>query len=371
MRVLVTGGAGFIGSHVVDALVHNGYDVVVLDNLSPQVHPSGDWPAYANRRATYIRGDVTVKDDLRGALDGVSSVVHNASAVGIAQSQYEIARFTLANLVGTANLFELVVRERLPITKIVVPASMSSYGEGVYICREHRDVRPGLRLREDLAAGRWEPRCPKCGGDVIARSTPETAALDNYSVYSLTKATQEQLALLLGQLYSIPTVVFRYFNVYGPRQSVSNPYTGVSAIFTSRLKNGKAPVVYEDGLQTRDFVSVHDVVRANLLALSSSAADGQSINIGSGDPSTILSIAQMLARLLGVDVRPLVNGEYRLNDIRHCYADLERAKTFGFSPTVTLDAGLSELTDWATNEDAHDGFEAASAELKRAGLLGT
>jgi dTDP-L-rhamnose 4-epimerase len=354
----------------VDALVDHGYDVAVLDNLTQQVHPDGRWPSYTNPRASYARGDVASTAELRQALADVSIVVHNASAVGIAQSQYEISRFALTNVIGTANLYEIIVRDKLAVQKIIVPASMSSYGEGVYACGMHGIVRPGLRQREDLAARHWEPRCPECKEHVVAQATPESAASDNYSVYSLSKSTQEQLALLLGRLYAIPTVVFRYFNVYGPRQSISNPYTGVTAIFSSRLKNGNPPIVYEDGLQTRDFVSVHDVVKANLVALATSAFDGVATNLGSGDATPIVAVAEMIAHHLEIDIQPQITGEYRLNDIRHCYADLTLAKKNGFAPTVTLNEGLRELAAWAAAEAARDTFDVATDELKRAGLLG-
>lgn len=371
MRILVTGGAGFIGSHLVDALVERGDDVVVLDALVPAVHPSGEWPAYANARAECIRGDVTDRAAVARALDGVEAVVHNAAAVGIAQSQYEIASFSTTNIVGTANLFDVLVRERRSVRKIIVPSSMSAYGEGLYRCERHGPQRPGLRRREELAAGIWEPRCAACGAVLGAIPTPESAPFDHYSVYSLTKATQEEMALLLGRLYGIPTVAFRYFNVYGPRQSVSNPYTGVTAIFLSRLKNGNAPVVYEDGRQTRDFVSVHDVVRANLLALDSHAGDGGVFNIGTGVPTSVLDVARVSAMLLGVEIEPQVGAQYRLNDIRHCFADTTLAReTLRFEPRVGFEEGMRDLVRWAAAEEAVDRFDVAAAELARAGLVG-
>jgi len=282
MKILVTGGAGFIGSHLVDALVERGHEVTIFDNLDPQVHPGGRPPRYLNPGAEFIRGDVRDKKALKAAIGEAEIIFHKASAVGVGQSQYQIEQYVTANTGGTATLLDILVNNDHKVRKLIVAASMSSYGEGAYTCTACGPCRPSLRPEEQMAKGAWEPVCPHCGVPVSPVPTPEEAALHCNSIYALTKKDQEEMCLLIGKTYGIPVVSLRYFNVYGPRQSLSNPYTGVAAIFMSRIKNDRAPVIYEDGLQTRDFVSIEDVVRANLLAMECSEADGENYCIRDG-----------------------------------------------------------------------------------------
>lgn len=367
--ILVTGGAGFIGSFLTDKLISQGYAVRILDNLEKQVH-QGKKPAYLNPKAEFVKGDVRDRKVFLQALRGIEMVFHLAARVGVGQSNYQIKDYSDTNIGGTANLLESIVNDKLPVKKIVTIASMTSYGEGTYQCAIHGMVKPDLRSVKQLKRNIWEPVCPTCEGPLIAIPTSEEAPINNNSMYSLTKNMQETMLLLFGKLYHIPVVSLRCFNVYGPRQSLSNPYTGVTAIFISRLKNNKRPVVYEDGKQTRDFVSVHDVVGALLLAMQNKEADFQAINIGMGKPTTIHEIAVLLARLLGKDITPNITGEFRLNDIRHCFADIAKAKNIlGWKPTVTLERGLGELIEWSKKEHATDAFEHAEGELRKKKLL--
>ncbi|MEW6443410.1 MAG: SDR family NAD(P)-dependent oxidoreductase [bacterium] len=371
MRILVTGGAGFIGSHLVDALVERGHEVVIYDSLDPQVHGNGKPPAYLNRNARFLQGDVRDHAGLKAALEGAEIVFHEASAVGVGQSQYEIARYVGVNTLGTANLLDLLANGKTRVRKLIVAASMSTYGEGLYGCRECGPVRPPLRSApERTRAGSWEPACPGCGRTVAPLPTPEAAALYPNSIYSLSKRDQEEMCLLIGGTYGIPVVSLRYFNVYGPRQSLSNPYTGVAAIFLSRIKNDRPPVLYEDGLQTRDFVSVHDVVKANLLAMERDEANGQILNVGTGRPVTIRAVAETLARVLGKAIGPEITFRFRKGDVRHCFADPARISTvLGFQPEVSFQDGVRDLVHWSRAVAAEDRFEQAREELEARGLV--
>jgi dTDP-L-rhamnose 4-epimerase len=335
-HVLITGGAGFIGSHLADQLLARGDRVRVLDSLVGQVHGEVERPAYLAGDVELQRGDVRDADALRRALDGVDSLVHLAARVGVGQSMYEIAEYTSANSWGTAVLME-VLAER-PVRKLVVASSMSIYGEGAY-----RDGEPV--------------------------PTPETKVPELTSIYALTKYDQEITCLLAGSAYGIPTVALRLFNVFGPRQALSNPYTGVLAIFASRLLNDHPPRVFEDGLQRRDFVSVHDVARAFATALAADGADGLAVNVGSGSSVTVLELGLRLARLLGKEIEPEVTGEHRVGDIRHCFADASLARqTLGFEAGVHFDDGMTELAEWLAGQSAVDRVDEATLELARRGL---
>ncbi len=370
-RVLITGGAGFIGSHLVDELVDGGYEVTVLDSLEPQVHgPARKPPAYLNPKARLVPADLAAEPDvLDRLLPEADAVVHLAAVVGVAQSMYEAARYVRANSLGTAILLEKLIPLRDRVKKLVVASSMSVYGEGAYACASCGPAYPRSRPEAQLAARDWEPRCPGCGAVLEPRPTPEDKPLMPESVYAVTKRDQEELALTVGRAYRIPTVALRFFNVYGPRQALSNPYTGVAAIFSARLLNNRPPVVYEDGLQTRDFVHVRDVVRACRLALERDGADYEAVNIGTGRPVPILEVARTLARALGRPIDPEVAGRYRAGDIRHCYADITRARRLlGYEPQVDFEAGLAELAAWVANQPAEDRWPEAAAELERQGL---
>jgi dTDP-L-rhamnose 4-epimerase len=371
-HVLVTGGAGYIGSHLVDALVTREYRVTVLDNLEPQVHRSGTWPSYANPKARYVRGDVRDRSVFEPLVLEADAVVHFGAAVSIGQSMYQVDRYVDVNTRGTALLLDILVNTKHHVEKVLVASSIGVYGEGAYRCATHGAVAPTIRTAEQLAARDWEQRCPQCGQHAVSAPTPEDKALYRDNIYSMTKYHQEEMVLLIGKTYSIPSVAPRFFNVYGPRQSLSNPYAGVAAIWLSRLLNGKQPIVFEDGGQLRDFVSIHDVVACLLLMLETSGADYLPVNVGSGETVTILDIAGRLNRILGTSIEPQVTQQGRLFDIRHNTADITRAQSLlGFAPTVSLDDGFAELVEWAktTPDVATDFFDRALDELKQKGLL--
>lgn len=370
--VLVTGGAGYIGSHLVDALVARDYRVTVLDSLEPQVHRSGGWPSYANARAAYVRGDVRDRAAFEPLVLASDAVVHFGAAVSVGQSMYQIDRYVDVNTRGTALLLDILVNAKHHVEKLIVASSIGVYGEGAYRCAAHGTVAPGIRPEGQLAARDWEQRCPHCGAHVESVPTPEDKPLYRDNIYSMTKYHQEEMVLLIGKTYGIPAVAPRFFNVYGPRQSLSNPYAGVAAIWLSRLLNGRQPVVFEDGGQLRDFVSIHDVVDCLVLMLEKPGADYLPVNVGSGRTVTILQIAQLLDRLLGTSIDPLVTETGRTFDIRHNTADIARASgALGFAPKVTLEEGFAELIEWAktTPDVAVDFFDRALEELRQKGLL--
>jgi dTDP-L-rhamnose 4-epimerase len=364
MQVLITGGAGFIGSHLANSLVEDGHSVRVLDSLIPQVHgESAAFPDTLHREVERVSGDIRDRDAVRKALAGVTHVCHLAAAVGVGQSMYEIVHYTDVNNRGTAVLLESLIEN--PVQRLVVASSMSVYGEGLY-CRGNVKREPGERSREDLSRGQWELH----EGDVILEPlpTPETKHTAPASVYALSKFDQERLCLMFGKAYDVPTVALRFFNVYGPGQSLGNPYTGVLAIFASRCLNGKAPLIFEDGWQRRDFVSVRDVARACRLAFTTESA-GESFNVGSGHARSILEIANSLIEVLGADVEPVITGKYRIGDVRHCFADIGKARRLlGYEPRVQFEDGLAELAEWLASTQAPDNFAHAAAELDRRGL---
>jgi dTDP-L-rhamnose 4-epimerase len=369
-RILITGGAGFIGSHLADDLLESGYRVRALDNLSPQVHgPDRARPDYLSNDVELVVGDVRDPAAVRRALAGVDAVYHFASAVGVGQSMYAIADYTQQNNLGTAVLLEAVIERRESIRRFVVASSMSIYGEGLY-----RDaaghVSSGLeRSIDQLREHDWEVR-NELGEPLVPVPTPETKTPSLASVYALSKYDQERMSLMVGRAYGIPTVALRFFNVFGTRQALGNPYTGVLAIFASRLLNDRAPVIFEDGLQQRDFVSVYDIAQACRLALNAPEAVGEVFNVGSGTPLTILQVAgQVAAALDKPDLHAEVSGKYRVGDIRHCFADITRARErLGYQPRVSLQQGLVELAEWLATQNAVDRVESAHAELSRRGL---
>lgn len=369
-KVVVTGGAGFIGSFLVDRLVELGHEVTIFDNLEPQVHPSGRPPEYLNTRATLVQGDVRDYDALRYAIEGQDAVFHLAGAVGVGQSQYEIKRYVDVNTGGTANLLDILVNRGIQLRKLIVAASMSSYGEGCYQCDQHCLVRPHLRSREQMESQQWEPVCPVCAGPIRPIPTPEEAVQYCNSIYAFTKKDQEDMVLNIGRTYSIPSVAVRFFNVYGPRQSLSNPYTGVAAIFMSRIKNNNPPVIYEDGKQTRDFVSVHDIVDALILCMEKPEADYEVFNVGSGNPLTIAGIAERLAKIYGKSILPEITRKFRKGDVRHCFADIRKiTDKLGWKPKVSFEQGMLELIEWSRGQEATDKFEQATQELKDRGIV--
>lgn len=366
-NVLVTGGAGFIGSFLVDALLERGHRVRILDSLEDQVH-AGKLPDYLNPNAEFVHGSVLDRATVDRALEDVDVVYHEAAIVGVGQSMYDIRRYCEGNTLGAAVMLEGALARRDRIRKMIVASSMSIYGEGAYRTAAGEERAPRLRRREALERGDWEP-VDESGRPLQAIPTPETKPLHPTSVYAVTKRDHEELFLSVGYAYGIPTVALRYFNVYGPRQALSNPYTGVGAIFSSRLLNGKPPVIYEDGGQTRDFIHVSDIVQANIRALESDGADYQAVNVGTGTPTSIRALGDLIARELGVEVEPEVTGSFREGDIRHCYADISRARRLlGYEPTTPLEHGVAQLVEWVRAQEAEDRFESAQAELVRMGL---
>jgi dTDP-L-rhamnose 4-epimerase len=367
-KILVTGGAGFVGSHTVDALLREGHSVRVFDNLSDQVH-HGKFPGYLSREVEFIGGDVRDIEALRNAIAGVDVVYLFAAAVGVGQSMYEIAHYMEVNTQGTANLLQALLDAGNKIEKLILASSMSIYGEGCYHCLQHGMSAPPPRPAAQLRAKLWEVACPECGRALEPVATAESKPLQCSSIYALGKKDQEEMCLLFGRTYEVPVVALRYFNIYGTRQALSNPYTGVAAIFASRLLNGRAPLIFEDGEQLRDFVSVHDVVQANLLAMQHSEADGLALNIGSGQPVTISRIAETLARTLGVHGVSEITGKYRAGDIRHCFGDITLAKRMlGYSPHHQLDTAIAELVEWLRSQTAVDGADEAAGRLIAYGL---
>ena len=370
--ILVTGGAGYIGSHLVDALVARDYHVTVLDNLEPQVHRSDTWPSYANPKAKYVRGDVRDRSVFEPLVVRSQAVVHFGAAVSVGQSMYQVDRYVDVNTRGTALLLDILVNAKHAVEKVIVASSIGVYGEGAYECANHGIVAPTIRSEQQLAMRDWEQRCPHCSTHVRSIPTPEDKALYRDNIYSMTKYHQEEMVLLIGKTYGIASVAPRFFNVYGPRQSLSNPYAGVAAIWLSRLLNGKQPIVFEDGGQLRDFVSIHDVVDCLVLMLEKPGADYLPVNIGSGETVTILDIAKLLARLLGSSIEPQITQTGRKFDIRHNTADISRARqTLGYAPHISLEEGFAELIDWAktTPDVAVDFFDRALQELQDKGLL--
>lgn len=368
-NVLVTGGAGFIGSHLVDALVERGYRVRILDSLVEQVH-GGKLPEYLNKEAEFIKADVCDIEAVRKALDNIDVVYHQAAEVGVGQSMYEIVRYVRANDLGTAVLLEEMIKRPQQFKKLIVASSMSIYGEGAYRNPKTSEiVYPQLRTDAQLAFHQWEIM-DKDGTELEPIPTKEDKPLFPTSVYAVSKQDQEQYCLAVGRAYKIPTVALRYFNVYGTRQALSNPYTGVCAIFSARLLNDQKPLIFEDGNQTRDFVHVSDVIQANLLALETDKADYQAINIGTGRSTSVKQIAEMLAEGLGKKIQPEIVGKYREGDIRHCVADITKAKILlGYEPKVRLEEGLKELLEWIRDKKPEDRVGTATAELMTRNLV--
>lgn len=369
-NVLVTGGAGFIGSHLVEELVALGHRVRVLDLLVPQVHGRDvQSPMYLPDDVEFMKGDVGDVEAWRWALEDIDVVFHEAAEVGVGQSMYEIVRYMRANTLGTAVMLELLATGEYPIEKLIVASSMSIYGEGAYECSSCGPVFPQLRSTEQLQQRRWEMRCPGCEATASPVPTDEDKPLFPTSIYAISKRDQEEMCLSVGRAYGIPTVALRYFNVYGPRQALSNPYTGVAAIFSSRLLNGNPPLIFEDGLQSRDFVHVSDIVQANLLAMRNGHANYEVFNIGTGRASTVLDIARALARTLGIEIEPTIVGKFREGDIRHCYADISKARRIlGYVPKVAFEDGISDLVQWVRQEESLDLVDNATRELEMRGL---
>lgn len=371
-HVLVTGGAGFIGSHMVDLLLEKGYKVRVFDNLEPQVHGTIDGPPdYLSRDAEFIRGDVLDRDALKKALDGIDAVIHDAAMVGVGQSQYQIFRYTQVNTLGTANLLDILVNDKTGVQRLLMASSMSIYGEGLY--RRPSDgalLTPYTRPDAQLEKHDFEMRDEKTGEVLDMVGTPETKPLQCTSVYALNKKDQEEYSLVVGRAHKIPTTACRFFNVYGPRQSLSNPYTGVGAIFSSRIKNGNAPLIYEDGKQSRDFINVRDLVEAKLFLLENPKSNLEVYNICTGKPTSVGEMAHLLLKLYKrQDLVPEVVHRFRSGDIRHCFGDPGKLEALGWKARIGLEDGLRELVQWSDAIEAKDMVDKAHKELVARGLV--
>ena len=370
MKVLITGGAGFIGSHLADRLLAEGADVRALDNLDPQVHQGTERPDYLDEEVELVVGDIRDREVVRRALDGVDTVVHFAAAVGVGQSMYEIERYTSINAIGAAVLLEEVVDRRDAIRKVLVASSMSIYGEGQY--RNPRTgeggIAPGVRPEAQLADRRWDVLADD-GLGLEPEPTAETKPLRPTSIYAINKRDHEEMVLAVGAAYGIPAVALRFFNVYGERQALSNPYTGVAAIFASRLLNDRPPLIFEDGDQTRDFVDVRDITRACVLALTKDGADGRTLNLGTGVATSVRDVARVIAGGLGKSIEPEVVNQYRAGDIRHCYADTRLAEELlDFRAEIAFEQGMADLLAWLEGREAMDTVDAAREALVARGL---
>ena len=349
-KILVTGGAGFIGSFLVDALIGRGYRVVVFDNLEPQVH-NGHIPHYLNPEAEFVCGDIRDYDAVKKVVREVDAVFHEAAMVGVGQSMFQVKKYVDVNSGGTANLLDVLANEPHKVRKIIVASSMSIYGEGLYRTNDGQVIDFTDRPEANLVAKRWNCFDPGSGEELKPCPTPETKPLCCASIYAITKKNQEEQVLVFGKTHQISAVALRYFNTYGPRQSLNNPYTGVAAIFLNRIKRGQPLMIFEDGQQQRDFVSVHDVVQANLLALEHPQADYEFFNVGSGTPISIQALGELLMKECGAFVPLNIVGKYRKGDIRNCYADITKIQTqLGYQPSVSMNDGLRELIKASADE---------------------
>lgn len=373
-KVLISGGLGFIGLHVAEALVRNGTSVVLMDNLSAQIHgalPSVRAAVLSSPLVRIVRGDVRARRDWCAAINDADCVVHLAAETGTAQSMYEIDQYSSVNVGGTALLFDILANHRHQVRKVVVASSRSVYGEGAYDCSRCGRVFPEMRSESDLQMHLWDPRCPCCGDVIESVPTPENARTRPASIYAATKFAQEDLARIAGAALGIPTVILRFQNVYGEGQSLRNPYTGILSIFSNRIRQHKPVYLFEDGQESRDFVHVTDVAEAVSLSVCSSNADGLILNVGSGDRTSVEVIARILKNHLKDSSEPIVSGQYRIGDIRHCSSDLSRIRTvLGFEPKVSLDDGLRQFVGWVLTQPLEqDGLDNANRELEQRGLM--
>jgi len=370
-HILITGGAGFIGSNLSLKLIEKGYSVTVLDNLSPQIH-SENSPLYHSikDKVNFIHGTVLSYDDWKKALENIDVVVHLAAETGTGQSMYEIEKYTDVNIKGTSVFLDILANETHSIKKIVVASSRAIYGEGKYTCKEHGTVYPIARLDHDMARGNFGVQCPSCAEEVSLEPTDEKSKIHPTSIYGITKHVQEQMFMLMGQSLGIPSVAFRYQNVYGAGQSLSNPYTGILSIFSTRIKNGNDIAIFEDGLESRDFVYVDDIVDATILGIEKDEANGEVFNVGLGEAIDVLTVAKTLINAYQSDSKVTITGNYRLGDIRHNYADLTKIEQkLGFKPKVSFEEGIKRFTAWVENQEImEDNYEKSIVEMKEKGL---
>ncbi len=375
MKVLITGGAGFIGSNIALKLLKNGYSVTVLDTLSEQIHganPESTSPLYQKikDKVDFIKGDVNNREDLKKALVDVDYVIHLAAETGTGQSMYEIKKYVDTNIGGTALLLDILTNTEHHVKRVVVAESRAVYGEGKYHCPICGDVYPYERTDENLAKGDFECKCPKCGGEVDLIATTEDSAIHPSSVYGISKQVQGQLVHLVCKSIGVESVSFRYQNVYGPGQSLTNPYTGILSIFSTRIKNGNGINIFEDGKETRDFVYIEDVVDATILGMEVPDANGHVFNVGTGIATDVLTVAKTLCDKYGINVPITVSGNYRLGDIRHNFADITAARQIlGFEPKWNFSDGIEQFTNWVNQQEVkEDNYETSIEEMKKKGL---
>ena len=374
INILITGGAGFIGSNLTRKLVEKGFKVTVLDNLSKQIHgEKQNSTLYSSIKdiATFIQGDVCNKSDWKKALRNQDAVIHLAAETGTGQSMYEISRYNEVNILGTTHLLDILANENHSIKKMIIASSRSIYGEGKYMCKNDGVVYPNQRQDIDMAKGEFNLVCDECNEPLELLATDEDSKVHPSSIYGITKQQQEQMILLMGKTLNIPAVALRYQNVYGPGQSLSNPYTGILSIFSTRLLNGNDIDIYEDGQESRDFVFIDDVVNATILALEKAEANNQIFNVGSGVATSVSEVANLLKSLYNSDVKISVSGKYRLGDIRHNYADLSKIKNaLGFSPKFDFLSGITSFVNWVKTQDVmEDKYEISIQELENKGLI--
>jgi len=370
MKVLITGGAGFIGTHLSRKLVELGHSVRVLDNLTPQVHGSDtDIQKIVESGIDFMLGDVRDLDTVRRAVREVEVVFHLAAQTGVGQSMYQMKDYMDCNVVGTAQLLDVLAGDKQNIRCLILASSRAVYGEGKYSCSQCGVVYPPPRTQEQLRKADWEVHCPNCSATLECLPTDEDKPLQPGSVYAISKRAQEELCLCVGRAYKIPVKILRFFNVYGSGQSLTNPYTGIMTIFASKIKKAEPPLIYEDGLESRDFVHVKDVVNALVLAMENGRTNYEVVNVGSGRALSVFEMAKIMIRLKGVDLEPRIIRKYRVGDIRHCYADLTKAREiFRYEPTVSFEEGIIEFLDWAGDRPSEDRLAAATAELEQHGL---
>ena len=372
-NILITGGAGFIGSRLCEKLFDQGNHITVLDNLSEQIHGKGESFLFKKikNKCTFIKGDVRNKDDWRKAIKNQEIIIHLAAETGTGQSMYEVEKYTNVNVMGTAHMLEILANSNHNVKKIVVASSRSIYGEGKYNCEIHGVQYPSKRKEEDMKKGEFNPKCSICNSTLNVVPTDEKSKIHPSSIYGINKQQQEQMVMLMGESLSIPSVAFRYQNVYGPGQSLSNPYTGILSIFSTRILNGNNLDIYEDGEETRDFVYIEDAVDATILGIEKEEANGQIFNIGSGVSTSVLDVANTLKRLYNSGINITVSGKFRLGDIRHNFADLSKSKDIlGFTPKYNFERGITEFVNWVkTQEVMEDKYEESIQQLKNKGLI--
>ena len=372
-NILITGGAGFIGSRLCEKLFDQGNKITVLDNLSEQIHGNGESFLFnkIKDKCTFIKGDVRDKNDWAHAIKNQEIIIHLAAETGTGQSMYEVEKYTNVNVIGTSHMIEILANSNHNVKKIIVASSRSIYGEGKYNCKTHGVQYPSKRKEEDMKKGEFNPKCSMCNSSLNVLPTDEQSKIHPSSIYGINKQQQEQMVMLMGESLSIPSISFRYQNVYGPGQSLSNPYTGILSIFSTRILNGNDLDIYEDGEETRDFVYIEDAVDATILGIEKEEANGNIFNVGSGVSTSVLDVANTLKRLYNSEINITISGKFRLGDIRHNFADLSKLKDIlGFTPKYNFERGITEFVNWVkTQEVMEDKYEKSIQQLKNKGLI--